>query len=50
MSSNITGVSEGAEETGKAANQVLEAAGQLSRQSEGLREAVDMFLADIRAA
>ncbi len=50
VSSNITGVSEGAEETGKAANQVLEAAGQLSRQSEGLREAVDKFLADIRAA
>ena len=48
--SNITGVSTGAEETGKAANQVLESAGQLSRQSEELRGAVDKFLADIKAA
>ena len=50
VSSNIGGVSEGAEETGKAANQVLEVAGDLSRHSEGLREAVDKFLTDIRAA
>jgi methyl-accepting chemotaxis protein len=50
VSNNIGGVSQGAEETGKAANQVLEAAGQLSRESEGLRKAVDKFLADIRAA
>ncbi len=50
VSGNITGVSTGAEETGEAANQVLEAAGQLSHQSEDLRAAVDKFLADIRAA
>ena len=50
VSSNITGVSQGAEETGRAANQVLEAAGQLSHQSEDLRAAVDKFLTDIRAA
>ncbi len=31
VSSNITGVSQGAEETGKAAASVLEAAGQLSQ-------------------
>jgi hypothetical protein len=29
---------------------VLESAGQLAKQSEGLREAVDKFLAEIRAA
>ncbi len=50
VSGNITGVSTGAEETGKAANQVLEAAGQLSRQSEDLRAVVDKFVADIKAA
>ena len=50
VSSNIAGVSQGAQETGTAANQVLEAAGQLSRESEGLRESVDKFLAEIRAA
>ena len=50
VTSNITGVSTGAEATGKAANQVLESAGQLSRQSEELRGAVDKFLDDIRAA
>ncbi len=32
VSSNITGVSQGAEETGKSAASVLEAAGQLSQQ------------------
>lgn len=50
MTSNITGVSTGAEETGKAANQVLESAGELSQQSEALREAVDKFLADVKSA
>ena len=50
VSSNISGVSQGAEETGKAANEVLGAAADLSQQSEGLREAVDKFLAEIQAA
>ena len=50
MTGNITGVSIGAEGTGKAANQVLEAAGELSQQSEELRGAVDKFLADIKTA
>ena len=48
--SNIAGVTEGAGETGRAATQVLEAAGQLSQQSEDLRGAVDRFLAQIRAS
>ena len=43
-------ISEGAGETGKAAKDVLESAGQLAKQSESLREAVDKFLVDIRAA
>jgi methyl-accepting chemotaxis protein len=50
VSSNIAGVSQGAEETGRGSIQVLEAAGQLSLQSEGLRAAVDKFLADIKSA
>jgi methyl-accepting chemotaxis protein len=50
VSSNIAGVSQGAEETGRGSTQVLEAAGQLSQQSEELRAAVDKFLADIKAA
>ena len=50
VTSNIAGVTEGAGETGKAAAQVFEAAGQLSHQSEDLRGAVDKFLGDIKAA
>ena len=50
VSSNIGGVTEDAGETGKAASQVLEASGQLSKQSEGLRESIDKFLAQMRAA
>ncbi len=50
VTDNITGVSTGAEETGKSAASVRESAGQLSQQSEALRAAVDKFLADIKAA
>ena len=50
VSSNITGVTQAAKETGGAAGQVLEAAGDLSKQSAVLRQEVDRFLADIRAA
>jgi hypothetical protein len=50
VTSNITGVTEGAEETGKAANSVLESAGQLLQQSEELHEAVDKFVVDMKAA
>ncbi len=50
VTSNISGVTEGAGETGKAAGQVLDAANQLSQQSESLRKHVDKFLTDIKAA
>jgi methyl-accepting chemotaxis protein len=50
VSSNITGVNEAAVTTGAAAEQVLGAAGELSQQSETLREKVETFLAAIKAA
>ena len=50
VSENIEGVSEGAGKTGKAAEQVLSAAAELSRTSERLRAEVDAFLTRIRAA
>ncbi|MEE9140934.1 MAG: methyl-accepting chemotaxis protein [Alphaproteobacteria bacterium] len=50
VSSNIAGVTKAAGETGQASDQVLESAGQLAKQAEGLRETVDAFLAQIRAA
>ncbi len=48
VSSNIAGVTQAAAETGEAANQMLGAANELSRQSEVLRGEVDKFLANIR--
>ena len=50
VSSNIVGVNQAAHETGSAATQVLESAGDLSKQAETLRAEVDRFLASIRAA
>jgi methyl-accepting chemotaxis protein len=50
VSANIVSVSEGATQTGRAATQVLGAAGELSRQSELLKVEVERFLAGIRAA
>jgi methyl-accepting chemotaxis protein len=50
VSANIEGVSQGAGMTGKAAEQVLSAAAELSRTSERLRAEVDAFLTRIRAA
>ena len=50
VSANIVGVSQGANDTGAAANQVLGAAGQLSRQAERLRQEVDQFIAGVKAA
>jgi methyl-accepting chemotaxis protein len=50
VTSNIAGVSEGATNTGMAASQVLSAAGELSRQSEQLREEVGQFIAGVAAA
>jgi methyl-accepting chemotaxis protein len=43
-------VSEGAAETGSAAGQVLSAADELARQGTTLREEVNRFLAELRAA
>ena len=50
VTANITGVSQAASDTGMAAGQVLDAAGDLSRQAEGLSGAVARFAADVRAA
>ena len=50
VSSNIGGVTQAATDTGAAASQVLGASGELSKQSETLRQQVDGFLARIRAA
>jgi methyl-accepting chemotaxis protein len=50
VSANIAGVSQGAGMTGRAADQVLSAAGELGRTSEKLRAEVNAFLARIRTA
>ncbi|MBY0254176.1 MAG: methyl-accepting chemotaxis protein [Methylobacterium organophilum] len=50
VTSNIAGVAGAAEETGAAANQMLDAASELSRQSEHLASEVGHFLATVRAA
>ncbi len=50
VSDNITGVTEAAVETGSAANQVLGAAGEMAQQSTTLRQQVESFLTQIRAA
>jgi methyl-accepting chemotaxis protein len=50
VTANTSGVSQAAAETGSAANQVLTAAGDLSSQSATLREEVQKFLAQVRAA
>jgi methyl-accepting chemotaxis protein len=47
---NIAEVSEGAAETGSAAGQVLSAADELARQGNTLRDEVNRFLAELRAA
>ncbi|MBA9067250.1 hypothetical protein FHR71_000980 [Methylobacterium sp. RAS18] len=41
---------QGAGETGSAATQVLDAARQVARDSEGLGRTVASFLADVKAA
>ncbi len=50
VSSNISGVTQASSETGAAAQQVLEAAGTMSSQSATLREVVEKFLTDVKAA
>jgi methyl-accepting chemotaxis protein len=47
---NITGVAEAADQTGKATSQVLDAATELSQQSEHLSAEVARFLDTVRAA
>ncbi len=49
VTANITGVTTSSGNTGEAASQVLEAAGELSRQSEHLGMQVDDFLVEIRS-
>jgi len=50
VASNLTGVTQAANDTGAAAHQVLASSEELSRQSEALRMRVETFLGGIRAA
>ena len=49
VSRNIAGVQSAANDTGAAANQVLGAAGALTRHADELRSEVGQFLAQVRA-
>ena len=49
VSQNITGVTSGAQQTGDASAQVLEAASELSKQAETLRSQVDGFMVEVRS-
>jgi methyl-accepting chemotaxis protein len=50
VSVNIAGVTQAVSATGAAAEQVLGAAGELSKQGEALRDQVDRFLSVVRAS
>jgi methyl-accepting chemotaxis protein len=50
VNSNISGVQDAADQTGRAAQQVLSAAAQLSSQSRDLAGQVNRFLSEVRAA
>ncbi len=50
VTQNIAGVSEGAKDTGHAAGQVLTAVQSLANQADSLRNRVDAFLREVRAA
>ncbi|HTW72394.1 MAG TPA: globin-coupled sensor protein [Acetobacteraceae bacterium] len=50
VSQNIVGVSRGAQDTGAAAVQVLDAAGELSKQAEQMRADVGRFIGAVKAA
>ena len=50
VNENISGVTDAANQTGAAATQVLSSSGELTEQSERLRNQVDGFLRDVRAA
>ena len=50
IQNHIVSVLDAAKETGAAANEVLSAAGELSRNGEELASQMDRFLQEIRAA
>jgi len=50
VNATISGVQQAAADTGQAAGTVLDSARQLSAQAEALRQTVDRFLADVKAA
>ncbi|KAF0221659.1 MAG: Methyl-accepting chemotaxis [Rhodospirillaceae bacterium] len=50
VNATISGVQQAAADTGQAAGTVLNSARQLSVQAESLRQTVDTFLADVKAA
>ncbi|MFA7430494.1 MAG: methyl-accepting chemotaxis protein [Rhodospirillaceae bacterium] len=50
VTANIVGVNQGAGETGSAAGEVLEASRELSQQADTLKNVVEKFLRDVRAA
>jgi methyl-accepting chemotaxis protein len=50
ISTNISGVTDAVADTGAAAQEVLGASNELSRQAETMRSQVERFLGDIRAA
>lgn len=50
VSSNISGVNQAATETGAAASQVVNSAGELASHAEKLRGVVDEFLKSVKAA
>lgn len=50
VTASISGLSQAAQDTGSAATQVLGAAGELSRQAEGLGYEVGNFVSGVRAA
>ena len=50
VSSNILGVSQAADETGQSAMKVLQSAAKLSEEAGGIKQEVERFLDEIRAA
>ena len=50
VSNNIVGVRDASSEAGAAANAVLEASGALRREADSLRDEIDAFLSNMRAA
>ena len=50
VSTNITGVSQAANESTESAAKLIEASRQLGLHSEALQKEIESFLADVRAA